>query len=124
MKVKYESTITYKEVRKNPRKSSSPFGYDLMGYSLLTNLSGKTLHPNFLLVKNGLAVLVRVCEAQDVSQFYRGREYGNGMGGGIEETHQLHIIPTHIIAQEARCGRVKQHFKKQKQLSNLPDSKN
>ena len=47
-----------------------------MGYSLLTNLSGKTLHPNFLLVKNGLAVLVRVCEAQDVSQFYRGREYG------------------------------------------------
>ena len=92
-----------------------------MGYSLLTNLSGKTLHPNFLLVKNGLAVLVRVCEAQDVSQFYCGREHGMG---GIEETHHLHIIPTHIIAQEARCGRVKQHFKKQKQLSNLPDSKN
>ena len=121
MKVKYEASITYKEVRKNPRKSSSPFGYDLMGYSLLTNLSGKTLHPNFLLVKSGLAVLVIVCEAQDVSQFYCGREHGMG---GIEETHQLHIIPTHIIAQEARCGRVKQHFKKQKQLSNLPDSKN
>ena len=34
-----------------------------MGYSLLTNLSGKTLHPNFLLVKNGLAVLVRVCDS-------------------------------------------------------------
>ena len=62
-----------------------------MGYSLLTNLSGKTLHPNFLLVKSGLAVLVRVCEAQDVSQFYRGREYGNGMGGGTNFTLYLLI---------------------------------